>query len=336
MYRREKVVRMNEMSSKFVDSFAVEKLINEKLSKVSHSPLNSLFKYNSISFEELENRSFHNSKVEKLVNKSGISVFSMPSYYNSSIYEENDKVYIYHYPANEPKCNVLLLHGLFDDNMANYMYLIKQLNTLNINVFFMLLPYHFERMPAESYFSGEYFFSADVYRTCNAIKQSVFDIEASMQFIESLDGLKTILTGFSMGGCMAFKYFLLKKQTVKTFLFNPVTDLTRLVLDNQLLVTIGRDILKSGFDMEEYTKLLAALDPCENANFNLNNKNIAMAYSLYDQIIEENKYKKFLVKTGIRNVFVYSAGHLNVLRVPRLAKDIINFYNSAEISGLYS
>ena len=44
---------MNETSSKYVDSFATEKLINEKLSKVSHSPMDSLFKDDIISFEDI-------------------------------------------------------------------------------------------------------------------------------------------------------------------------------------------------------------------------------------------------------------------------------------------
>ncbi|KNY26965.1 hypothetical protein [Pseudobacteroides cellulosolvens] len=319
---------MNETSSKFVDSFAVEKLINEKLLKVSHSPLNSLFKNSNISFEDLDHLSFDKSKAEKLVNRDGITSFCMPSYCKSNHYVENDKVYVYYFPAENPKSNILLLHGLFDDNMANYMYLIKQLNIFNVNVFIMLLPYHFERKPYQSSFSGEYFFSADIYRLCNAISQSMFDIEASLSFIKAFNGLETTLTGFSMGGCMAFKYYILKRQTVKTFLFNPVTELSRLVLDNPLLITIGRDILNSGFDMGKYTRMLEELDPCENIDYQIDNSMISVAYSIYDQIISENKYKTFIRKTGIRNVSVYSAGHLNVLRVPRLATDIIDFYNN--------
>jgi len=316
---------MNETSSKFVDSFATEKLLNEKLSKVSHSPLNSLFKDDTISFEDIGNLSFDKSNVEELMSKEGITAFSMPSYCSSNRYIENDRVYFYYYPAANPKCNMLLLHGLFDDNMANYMYFIKQLNTLNVNVFFMLLPYHFERKPCHSSFSGEYFFSADIYRTCNAIAQTMYDIEASYMFIKSLNSLETVLTGFSMGGCMAYKYFVLKKQTVKTFLFNPVTEISTLVLDNPLLTTIGRDIINSGFDIDEYTKMIQKLDPCHSIDYQIDNNMIAVAYSIYDQIISENKYKTFIKKTGITSVTVYSAGHLNVLRVPRLAVDIVDF-----------
>jgi len=259
------------------------------------------------------------------VSKEGITAFSMPSYLSSRRYIENDRIYLYYYPAANPKYNMLLLHGLFDDNMANYVYFIKQLNNLNVNVFFMLLPYHFERKPHHSSFSGEYFFSADIYRTCNAIAKTMYDIEASYMFIESLNSLETILTGFSMGGCMAFKYFILKGQAVKTFLFNPVTELSTLVLDNPLLTTIGRDIINSGFDMNEYTKMLQKLDPCHNIDYQTDNNMIAVVYSVYDQIISEIKYKRFIEKTGITNVNVYSAGHLNVLRVPRLAADIVDF-----------
>jgi len=153
----------------------------------------------------------------------------------------------------------------------------------------------------------------------------MYDIEVSYMFIKSFDPLETVLTGFSMGGCMAYKYFVLKGQTVKTFLFNPVTELSTLVLDNPLLTTIGKDIINSGFDMDEYTKMLQELDPCHSIDYQTDNNMIAVVYSIYDQIISEKKYKRFIEKTGINNVNVYSAGHLNVLRVPRLAVDIVDF-----------
>ena len=94
---------MNETSSKYVDSFATEKLINEKLSKVSHSPMDSLFKDDIISFEDMGNLSLDRSTVEEQVSKEGITVFSMPSYCSSGRYIENDRIYLYYYPAANPK-----------------------------------------------------------------------------------------------------------------------------------------------------------------------------------------------------------------------------------------
>ncbi|MDP4183063.1 MAG: alpha/beta hydrolase [Bacillota bacterium] len=317
---------MNETSSKFVDVFAMEKLINEKLTKVSHSPINSIFKSEDISFEGLDEFKLEIENVKIVTSDDGATYYVIPSYCKSTHYKENNMINLYYYPSKTPECNILLLHGLFDDNMSNYQFTVRQLNDLNFNVYFMVLPYHFNRKPQISKFSGEFFLSADVYRSRNAFKQAIFDTETSMQFIKEQNKLPNMLAGFSMGGCIAFRYYLLKNQSIRTFLFNPVTDLTKIIWDNPLLLTVGKDLAKSGFDTNIYTNLFKELDPCENISSKIDEKKVAMVYSVYDQIIEENKYKKFINKTGIKNVLSYSAGHLNVLRVPRLSKDIKDFF----------
>jgi len=45
-------------------------------------------------------------------------------------YIENNIVYLYYHPAKDPVCNILLLHGLYDDNMLNYGFLTRMLNEL--------------------------------------------------------------------------------------------------------------------------------------------------------------------------------------------------------------
>jgi hypothetical protein len=322
---------MNEASSKFVDTLALEKLLNEKLSKVSHSPYNSVFISQDIPLEDLEILRLDLSGVKSINNENGLSCFTLPSFFKSSHYEENNRIYLHYHPAKTPEYNILLVHGLFDDNIVNYNFLIKLLNESNINVFFMELPYHFNRKPETSSFSGEYFFSADVYRSRNAFKQAIYDIEASMQFINSYNVLPTMITGFSMGGCIAFRYHLLKKQVVKTFIINPVTDLTRLVWDNLLLVYVKQDILDSGFEMSKYERIYKELDPCDNLYLGFDEDKVAMVYSIYDQIINENKYKTYIEKTGIKKVLPYSSGHLNILRVPKLSRDISDFLNETKL-----
>jgi predicted alpha/beta hydrolase family esterase len=316
---------MNEASSKFVDNLALERLINDKVSKVRHSPLNSMFIPEEKPFHNIEKLHLDISVVSGKEN-GNTRWFEIPSFENASPYPENNTIYLYNYPAAVPDGNILLLHGLFDENMFNCAYLIRLLNELNFNVFYMVMPYHFQRRPAASLFSGEYFFSADIYRTQNAFKQAVFDVEASLQFIKHHNPLPVILAGFSMGGCVSFRYYLLKKQTIGTFLLNPVTDLSRIIWDNPLLVTVGRDLLNSGFDLNRCAAIFRELDPCENLDPDLEPRNIAVVHSIYDQIIEEPKFKRFIERTGIQNVHSYHAGHLNILRVPKLATDIRHFF----------
>lgn len=325
---------MNESSSKFVDNLALERLLNEKISKVSHSPVNSKFGPEENLFHNLGKKTLDLSAVQP--QESGNSRwFEIPSFEASPHYPENNTIYLHDYPAPVSDGNILLLHGLFDDNMFNYAYLIRLLNELKFNVFFMVQPYHFQRKPAASIFSGEYFFSADIYRTQNALKQAIYDIEACLQFIGHHNALPTLLAGFSMGGTVSFRYYLLTNQTIGTFLINPVTDLTRVIWDNPLLVAIGRDLQISGFDPDRCAAIFKELDPCKNLARWGNLPNLMAVYSKYDQIIDEQKNKLFIEQTGIQNMFSYHAGHLNILRVPKLANDIRHFFEKQNRSNKY-
>lgn len=319
---------MNEASSKFVDRLAMEKLINEKLAKVKHSPDDSFFINEDVPFNSMDELILESSQIKKIDTANGVNQFQIPSFYKQQHYLENNNIPIYYYPSDSPECNILMIHGLFDDNIANYLFLIKQLNQLNFNIYFMVLPYHFDRKPNESIFGGEYFFSADLFRTRNAFKQTVLDIEASMQFIEYHNSLPRRLLGFSMGGCAAFQYYLLKRSEIKTFLLNPVTELKLLAWDTHLLHTVGQDLDESKLKKNEILKILAEMDPCENMSKDFKVDNLAMVYSIFDQVIERGKYDSFIAKTGIKNAIEYSAGHLNVLRVPRLSRDIYKFINN--------
>lgn len=319
---------MNESSSKFVDNLAIDKLINEKLKKVNHSPKHSLFVPAEGLFTNTK-YSLDYAKVSYSKKSNVRTCFEIPSFESSTYYTENNTIYLYYYPAQGPSYNILFVHGLFDDNMLNYEYLIKLLNGLKFNVYFMIMPYHFERKPKTSLFSGEYFLSADIFRTQNAFRQAVLDIDACFQFIENESSLPNLLVGFSMGGCVSFRHHVLNRQKTPTFLINPVTNLSSVIWDSPLLVTIGSDLKKYGIDIYDCEKFFLEIDPCKNIGDSFSGDRLGMVYSNYDQIIEEKKYKSFIESTGIKNAQAYNAGHLNVLRVPKLAKDISDFVKQA-------
>ncbi len=315
---------MNEASSKFVDNLAMDKLLKEKLKKVNHSPNHSMFVPAEGLFKNTNNI-LNVSKVNYYRDNSTSRRIEIPSFERTTPYSENNTVYLYNYPAINGERNVLFVHGLFDDSILNYEYLFKLLNDLNINVYFMTMPYHFNRKPRTSVFSGEYFLSADIFRTQNAFKQAVLDIDASFQFVRNENSFPNVLVGFSMGGCVSLRHYILSKQEIPTFLINPVTDFCEVLWDSPLFVTIGKDLINSGYDEDKCKKFFIEMDPSNFIDGGFKSDKIAMVYSSYDQVINEKKYKKFVNRTGISNTYVYHSGHLNVLRVPKLAKDISQF-----------
>ena len=204
------------------------------------------------------------------------------------------------------------------------------LNDLNLNVFYMVLPYHYNRKPAESLFSGEYFLSADIYRTKSAFKQAVYDIHTSFQFIDSLNALPTIIVGYSIGGCISFRYYTLNQKAVGLFLINPASDISSLIWENPLMSCIRKDLEKCEFDFEATESIFRELDPVRNLPSRFDTGKVIVAYSVYDQIVEKEGQEKFIERAGFKKVQQYQAGHLNIFRVPRLSKDVYNFFVNLE------
>ncbi|AUG58318.1 alpha/beta hydrolase [Acetivibrio saccincola] len=324
---------MNEASSKFVDNIAMEKIKSEKLFKVSHSPVNSYFIYDELSLANISSKKIDISTLKYGKAPGGYDVIEIPSFYTTLPYKENNTIYLYSSYCDDSIGNILFVHGLYDEHLLNYTFLVRMLNELKFNVFIMILPYHYKRKPKNSLFSGEYFLSADVYRTKKAFIQSVYDVEACVQFINHANEKPLLLVGFSMGGFVTLKYYVIKDGTnaienrIKGIvLINPVGSLQRLVWESDILESIRNDLRKHKWNEKATEAVFEEVEIFNGTYTDVDFESVALLYSIYDQLIEEEKYKSFIEKTNVKNVSLYHAGHLNILRVPKLSKDIYNFF----------
>ena len=64
------------------------------------------------------------------------------------------------------------------------------------------LPFHGVRNPRSSFFSGELFWTADLVRTVEGIRQSVHDVRSAMRWLKARGYQKIGVTGLSLGGAI--------------------------------------------------------------------------------------------------------------------------------------
>lgn len=315
---------MDEASSKFVDQMVMEKLLSEKLEKVQHLPTHTAGEVPHSMFEDFYS----------LLPKGDVDAHTEEEIRIQSpircAHPENQKTMLKHYPAEESKGTVLLTHGLFEDNRDIYGFLIKGLNEKGLSVYLNTLPFHYERVPKESSFSGEYFWSANIIRTQQAFKQAVYELYQSYSYLSYQSNNPIYLAGFSMGASVTLTLSALWDKKVPLFAVNPASGLSDIVWDSPLCRTIKRDYLAGGYRMEDLHQIYRSFEPKSLQVHSSATDAICLAYALYDQVTEQYQYDNLIKSWNIQNTIAYKAGHLNTLRVPRLANDMATFFIQKE------
>lgn len=302
----------------------MEKLLTEKLELVEHLP--------TTSFENLPKRLFDdceklNKKPTLLDANSRSVIFQSPIPCSCN---SNNTFSIRPFRAPKNQQSIILTHGLFEENRDIYTFLIKGLNEKGFDVYLTTLPFHYERRPLESSFSGEFFWSADILRTRKAFKQAVYELYQTYHYIKEERNHPVFFAGFSMGASIALVCSALWKGMPPLFAINPAAGLSDIIWDSPLCRTIKKDFLTAGYSMEQLNEIYAPFEPKSMPRHHISKESICLAYGLYDQVTEQYQYDNLIRSWDISQTIPYKAGHLNTLRVPRLAGDMASFFATKE------
>lgn len=313
---------MNEASSKFVDKIATEKLLTEKLNRVHHTPDPAWQRFDT----SLEDIKVLNGELPGFtqIQQNGFIDISFESIIKTG-YAENDVVSIRKFPAPNATGDVIFVHGLYEENREIYNFFISQLNQQHLNVYVLTLPYHYERRPASSAFSGEFYFSGDAYRNTVAFKQAVCDVTSFYRFLKRNTGHAVWLTGFSMGGGVGLTIAGLM-DIDGLFAINPVCNIAHLVWTSSLFSPVKKNLMTAGLDQQDISELYGDFEPLGFTPPKTPTNRIVLGIGLYDQINDPNNYDLLRDTWALENTIRYKAGHLNILRVPKLAHDVARFY----------
>lgn len=320
---------MDEASSKFVDRLVLEKLTTEKLSKTSHRP--------SFPPEALRDDAFEAyagpvgaPEVVRFAPDKDIVFLRSPT---EAFYPENQTFPVRSFSVEPCLGNILLVHGLYEDNRDIYGFFIGELNRLGYSVYMTTLPYHHERTPAQSRYSGEFFWSADLARTKRTFIQAAAELRLCYDWIGETRGAAPTVVGFSMGGTVALAAALASTKMKKVCAVNPAAHLAEVIETSPLCATLRRDLAAAGWSSEDIKNTAATFDPYAMHARLKSTERILLIYGLYDQITSPRQYEALIKKLRLLNVLTYKAGHLNTLRVPRFASDTIRFAEGPSDDG---
>jgi pimeloyl-ACP methyl ester carboxylesterase len=281
---------MDEASSRFVDQIAVEKLLREKLAKVRHRPAD--------------------------VPEAGRNAALEP-----------EGVRLLAYPAEQPRGTILFVHGLFENQRELYGFLFSGLRRNGYSIELYSLPYHYERKPEESLFSGEYFFSADLARTRGAFLQAVGELRACLVRLRRERNHPVFVAGFSMGAAITLLLAASVRELDGACVINPPCNFPELIWRSPLCSTIRADLIEAGSGREDVAAWLRDVDPLHVGSQAVDKGRVLMVQALYDLVTEQQRYEELAQAWQLQHRARYPAGHLNTLRVPRLADDVARFFD---------
>lgn len=98
---------------------------------------------------------------------------------------------------------LIYVHGWLEPGpwVEERVFLPRLHDELEVDVLHIQLPFHGSRNPKSALFHGEFFWSADLVRTVESVRQSLMDVRTLMAWLRAERGYQEIgVTGISLGG----------------------------------------------------------------------------------------------------------------------------------------
>ena len=130
----------------------------------------------------------------------GLLTFTSPV---RSPYPENDIVHARWFPARRDRGRAIVVLPQWNSGADAHIGLARLLNRFGISALRMTMAYHAERKPEETE-RADYHVSSNLGRTIHACRQTVIDVRACLDWLQSLGYSRLGILGTSLGSCMAF------------------------------------------------------------------------------------------------------------------------------------
>jgi dienelactone hydrolase len=156
---------------------------------------------------------------------------------------------------------LLYLHGYMQPEiyLEEFALLASMAQLLDVEVVQMQPPYHGRRTPRRSRFSGELYWTADLVRSIEALRQTLLDARTLLQWMLRGDDRPVGITGLSLGGALAATLTCLEEQFAFSIPLIAHMDLAALVADAPVLAKMRRDLHAFGWGQKEFAAFVDSM-----------------------------------------------------------------------------
>jgi len=149
---------------------------------------------------------------------------------------------------------LLYLHGYMQPEtyIEELALLTSMALRLDVEVIQMQPPYHGRRAPRSSRFSGEFYWTADLVRSFEALRQTVLDARSLLGWLLEEDSRPVGVTGLSLGGALTLILTCLEAGFAFSIPLIAHMDLAALIADAPVLGKMRQDLRSFGWGNREF------------------------------------------------------------------------------------
>ena len=216
--------------------------------------------------------------------------------------------------SGEPRPTMLFLHSWMQpvSSLEDRLLLPLFARAMDVDVLSMHLPHHGLRKPASSKYHGEYFWTADLVRTFESLRQSVLDARALISWaLQNQPGPVGVM-GVSLGGMVTLALASVEPRLAFAIPIAAHLDLAGVLEDAALLQPVRSELEAHGWspsDVEAYTRSLGLYDMQPG----IDPERILFVVGEYDRILTTERSRALWQRWGQPPIHLFPGGHLGIL-----------------------
>ena len=238
-----------------------------------------------------------------------VETFAFPSPVPSGE-SANDRVHGERWLAADrrSKSAIVMLHGGFAPSWFAERLMAGPFLAKGIDVFVIALPWHMDRAPSASGYSGQYLLSGDVPRLVRGFSQGAHDAAALVLSLRQQGYRRVFVSGISLGGNIAAQVALLAALD-GVFLLIPAVDPFQTIFRSPIGAGMARAASNAGFDDREIERAMRLVTPRIAGLPKSDPDAFRVVHGAYDLFCSAEAIEEFVQAWGVTRVRSLKVGH---------------------------
>ncbi|MCA9773211.1 MAG: alpha/beta hydrolase family protein [Myxococcales bacterium] len=235
---------------------------------------------------------------------------------HASEYQANHWVYArwMRHVGGRRRPTMIYLHGWtqFEPWLEEMTLMPAIARALDVDVVHMQLPYHGYRKPKKSRFHGEYFWTADLVRTFEAVRQSVLDARSLLGWLVDQGHGPVGYAGVSLGGALALCLACVEPRAAFSIPIVAHLDLPGALEEAPILYRMRKELREYGWGPREVADFFQAVGWYDMTPV-ISKERILMIAGKYDRFLTPERTTELWKLWGEPPIHWFEGGHTAIV-----------------------